>query len=47
MNKTKIEQNRVQQIVKIPANGIELEGALVIPLNAQGIVLFVSTNPIY
>jgi len=40
MNKTKIEQHRIHQIVKIPANGIELEGALVIPSNARGIVLF-------
>lgn len=40
MNTTRIEQNRVHQIVKIPANGIELEGALVVPVNAQGVVLF-------
>ena len=40
MNNTRIEQNQVNQIVHIPVNGIELEGALVIPTNAQGIVLF-------
>lgn len=40
MNKTTIEQNRINQIVHIPANGIELEGALVIPSDARGIVLF-------
>ena len=31
MNKTSIEQNQINQIVHIPANGIKLEGALVIP----------------
>jgi dienelactone hydrolase len=40
MNKTNIEQNQINQIVHIPANGIELEGALAIPTEAQGIVLF-------
>lgn len=40
MNKTSIQPNQVHQIVKIPANGIKLEGALVIPSNAQGVVLF-------
>ena len=40
MNKTSIGQNPVHQIVTIPANGIKLEGALVIPSNAQGVVLF-------
>jgi dienelactone hydrolase len=40
MNKTSIEQNQIDQIVHIPANGIKLEGALVIPSVAQGIVLF-------
>ncbi len=40
MNKTNIEQNQVNQIVHIPVNGVELEGALVIPTNARGVVLF-------
>ena len=40
MNKTSTEKNQIKQIVHIPANGIKLEGALVIPSDAQGIVLF-------
>ena len=40
MNKTRIEQNQFDRIVQIPANGIELEGALMIPSNANGVVLF-------
>ena len=40
MDKTSIGQNQVHQIVKISTNGIKLEGALVIPSNAQGVVLF-------
>jgi dienelactone hydrolase len=40
MNKTSIEQKQINQIVHIPVNGIKLEGALVIPSNAQGVVLF-------
>ncbi|HSE89900.1 MAG TPA: dienelactone hydrolase family protein [Candidatus Binatia bacterium] len=40
MNKTSIEKNQINQIVHIPADGIKLEGALVIPGEAQGIVLF-------
>jgi putative phosphoribosyl transferase len=40
MNKTRIEQNQIDRIVQIPANGIELEGALMIPSNANGVVLF-------
>lgn len=40
MNKTSTERNQINQIVHIPANGIKLEGALVIPPGAQGIVLF-------
>ena len=40
MTKTNIKQNWVDQIVKIPANGIKLEGALVIPSDAKGVVLF-------
>jgi hypothetical protein len=37
MNKTNIEQNQINQVVHIPANGIKLEGALVIPSDARGI----------
>ncbi len=40
MNETCIESDRLDQIVRIPANGINLEGALVIPSKARGIVLF-------
>lgn len=40
MNNKNLEQNRIDQIVHIPAAGIELEGALVIPADARGIVLF-------
>ena len=30
-----------EQLVHIPVDGVTLEGALVIPANAQGLVLFV------
>jgi len=40
MNETCIESDRLDQIVRIPANGINLEGALVVPSKARGIVLF-------
>ena len=40
MNEISIEETRIDQIVQIPANGINLEGALVIPSGARGIVLF-------
>jgi dienelactone hydrolase len=40
MNNEVLEQNPVKRIVHIPANGINLEGALVIPNDARGIVLF-------
>lgn len=40
MNKRTIEQNEINRIVHIPANGIKLEGALMIPANAKGVVLF-------
>jgi dienelactone hydrolase len=40
MNEVSREHNRIDRIVRIPANGVELEGALVIPSGAQGIVLF-------
>jgi putative phosphoribosyl transferase len=40
MNGIGIEEIRIDQVVQIPANGINLEGALVIPSGARGIVLF-------
>jgi pimeloyl-ACP methyl ester carboxylesterase len=40
MNETSTADNRIDQIIHIPANGVNLEGALVIPPHAQGIVLF-------
>jgi putative phosphoribosyl transferase len=40
MSKTKIEKTQMNQIVHIPADGIKLEGALVIPAETRGIVLF-------
>jgi dienelactone hydrolase len=40
MNKATIEKNEIDRIVHIPANGIELEGAWVIPSAARGVVLF-------
>jgi putative phosphoribosyl transferase len=40
MNEISREHNRIDQIVRIPVNGIDLEGALVIPPGAPGIVLF-------
>jgi putative phosphoribosyl transferase len=40
MNKRTIGQNQINRIVHIPVNGIKLEGALMIPSDAQGVVLF-------
>ena len=40
MNKRTIEQIQIDQIVLIPVNGIQLEGALLIPADAEGVVLF-------
>ena len=40
MAKTSIKKNPIDQIVHIPADGITLEGALVVPEKAQGMVLF-------
>jgi putative phosphoribosyl transferase len=40
VNKLSIERNQIDRIVHIPANGIKLEGALAIPSEAHGIVLF-------
>ena|ERR671924_1831149 len=38
--KANTEKNQAHRIVHIPVNGVKLEGALVIPEEAQGIVLF-------
>jgi dienelactone hydrolase len=40
IDKRTIEQNQIERVVRIPANGIQLEGALVIPRAAKGVVLF-------
>jgi dienelactone hydrolase len=40
MNETSVAHNTVDRVVQIPANGIVLEGALVIPSTARGVVLF-------
>ena len=40
MKKANIERNSINRIVHIPVNGISLEGALVIPSDAKGVVLF-------
>lgn len=40
MNKPTIEQNEINRIVHIQADGVVLEGALMIPSNAKGVVLF-------
>jgi dienelactone hydrolase len=40
MPKRKTEQERLERIVHIPVNGITLEGALLIPADCRGIVLF-------
>jgi len=40
MVKANVKQERLEQIVQIPVNGITLEGALVIPADSCGIVLF-------
>lgn len=40
MKRTGIEKNRGNQIVHIAANGVILEGALITPAEAQGVVLF-------
>ena len=36
MNKKSIEQSQINQIVQIAVNGIQLEGALVIPQGGSG-----------
>jgi len=35
-----VEPDRIHKVVHIPVNGVELEGELVIPAVAQGVVLF-------
>ena len=40
MNEVSREYGRIDRLVYIPANGVNLEGALVIPPGARGIVLF-------
>lgn len=40
MAKEKTEQERLERIVRIPVNGITLEGELVIPTGCSGVVLF-------
>jgi len=40
IDKRTIEQNQIDRVVRIPANGIQLEGALVIPRAAKRVVLF-------
>jgi putative phosphoribosyl transferase len=40
MNSAAMQRNDVDQIVYIPANGVKLEGALTIPAQATGVVLF-------
>jgi pimeloyl-ACP methyl ester carboxylesterase len=40
MNSAAIQRNDFDQIVYIPANGVKLEGALTIPAEAFGVVLF-------
>ena len=40
MKKIASEQYRIKKLVHIPADGVELEGELVIPSDARGVVLF-------
>jgi pimeloyl-ACP methyl ester carboxylesterase len=40
MTKANVKQERLERIVHIPVNGITLEGALLIPADCSGIVLF-------
>jgi dienelactone hydrolase len=40
MAKRNSAESPIDRIVRIPADGIKLEGALVIPANAKGVVLF-------
>jgi dienelactone hydrolase len=40
MNRLAVKDNTYREFVKIPANGVTLEGMLVIPEHARGIVLF-------
>ena len=40
MNEICIDQNDFNQVVHIPVNGVKLDGSLVIPSEASGVVLF-------
>ena len=40
MNSFALEKSHFHALVKIPVNGIELEGMLVVPRHAKGVVLF-------
>jgi dienelactone hydrolase len=40
MNPLAVKDNTYRELVKIPANGVTLEGMLVIPEHARGVVLF-------
>jgi putative phosphoribosyl transferase len=40
MNEICIDQNKFNEVVHIPVNGVKLEGSLVIPSEARGVVLF-------
>jgi dienelactone hydrolase len=40
MNEIGIDQNDFNQVVHIPVNGVKLDGSLVIPSEASGVVLF-------
>ena len=41
MNSLAVKQNHLHQQVQIPVNGVQLEGILVVPESAAGVVLFV------
>ena len=40
MDEICIDQNKFNEVVHIPVNGVKLEGSLVIPSEARGVVLF-------
>jgi hypothetical protein len=40
MNRTAIQESRLTRLALIPVNGVQLEGMLVIPHRAKGVVLF-------
>ena len=41
MNSLAVRQNHLHAQVQIPVNGVQLEGILVVPEGATGVVLFV------